>query len=374
MPELLGLVLRRLPSLADRHRLAAVCRPWRLIAQQEPLPPPLPWLTLLDGTFLSIPGGEIHRMHVPEDASLHGSAGNFLFLERRHGDLALMDLFSKQVERLPSHVGRLPMQACVFPRDSMFLKLVPLSTLDHLSPDSLFAVLMTANTFESVISVCRRPSAVTALRMPNYIFDIAFFDGKLYALSLKTLFAFEIVSSYEGKPRVSSRKQVAKAVKDPGIIIYRSIADKTYTAAYWSYLAEFNGKLLHVRRLIGALSTLRKEDRIENGRTFSFQVFELDLTTNPRRKWRRLNTLGDQALFVGTHSKSLTASECGAQEDCIYFVRDYDQEHWTIDPFRDCGVFNMRNGTITPLLLDIVGVRPQGCKGRPTWVFPTKAM
>ena len=85
------------------------------------------------------------------------------------------------------------------------------------------------------------------------------------------------------------------------------------------YLVESNGKLLHVRRLIGALSTLRKEDRMENGRTLSLQVFELDLTTNSRRKWRRFNTLGDQALFVGTHSKSLTASEYGAQEDCIYF-------------------------------------------------------
>ena len=233
-----------------------------------------------------------------------------------------------------------------YPEDLVFLKLVPLSTLDHLSPDSLFVVLITTKTFKSVISICRRPSAVTTLGMPNYIFGIAFFDGKLYALSLKKLFSFEIVSSYEGKPRVSSRKHVAKAVKDPGIV-YRSIADKTYTATYWSYLAESNGKLLHVRRLIGALSTLRKEDRMENGRTLSFQVFELDLTTNSRRKWRRFNTLGDQALFVGTHSKSLTASECGAQEDYIYFLCD-------------CGVSNMRDGTITPLLLDCASIRLQG--------------
>jgi hypothetical protein len=67
-PELLGLVLRRLPSLADRVRLGAVCRAWLRIAGEEPLPPPLPWLTLLDGTFLNISDGEIHRMRVPEDA------------------------------------------------------------------------------------------------------------------------------------------------------------------------------------------------------------------------------------------------------------------------------------------------------------------
>ena len=67
-PELLGLVLRQLPSLADRVRLRAVCQTWRYNARLQLLPPPLPWLALLDGTFLSIPGGEIHRMPIPDDA------------------------------------------------------------------------------------------------------------------------------------------------------------------------------------------------------------------------------------------------------------------------------------------------------------------
>lgn len=103
-PELLGLVLRRLPSLADRVRLGAVCREWRRIARQEPdLPPPLPWLTLLDGTFLGNQSGEIHRMHVPEDASLHGSVG-----KRPDGKLELMNPFSKCVVQLPVEAnGRL---------------------------------------------------------------------------------------------------------------------------------------------------------------------------------------------------------------------------------------------------------------------------
>ncbi|BAF18724.1 Os06g0148500 [Oryza sativa Japonica Group] len=34
-PELLGLVLRRLPSHADRVRLRAVCRPWRSNAEMQ---------------------------------------------------------------------------------------------------------------------------------------------------------------------------------------------------------------------------------------------------------------------------------------------------------------------------------------------------
>uniref|UniRef100_A0A8R7V0Q4 F-box domain-containing protein n=1 Tax=Triticum urartu TaxID=4572 RepID=A0A8R7V0Q4_TRIUA len=67
-PELLGLVLKRLPSLADRVRLRIVCHPWRSNSLLQPLPLPFPWLTLPDGTFLSIPGGEVHRMPVPDGA------------------------------------------------------------------------------------------------------------------------------------------------------------------------------------------------------------------------------------------------------------------------------------------------------------------
>ncbi|XP_025813362.1 uncharacterized protein LOC112890725 [Panicum hallii] len=70
-PELLGLVLKRLPSLADRVRLRAVCHPW---------------LALLDGTFLSIPDGEIIEMPVPDDACCCGSVDNWLFLVHSDAD------------------------------------------------------------------------------------------------------------------------------------------------------------------------------------------------------------------------------------------------------------------------------------------------
>ena len=100
-PELLDLVLKRVPSLADRVRVRAVCRSWRNNAQLQLLPPPLPWLSLLDGTFLSFPSGEIHRMPLPGDARYHGSFDNWLFLVHSDGRCSLMNPFSKTTLQLP---------------------------------------------------------------------------------------------------------------------------------------------------------------------------------------------------------------------------------------------------------------------------------
>ncbi|XP_062227510.1 uncharacterized protein LOC133925774 [Phragmites australis] len=351
-PELLGLVLRRLPSLADRVRLRAVCRPWRRGARLEPLPPPQPWVTLLDGTFLSIPGGEIHRMPVPEDARVcHGSVGSWLFLEHVGGGCSLMNPFSKDVVQLPT-VDTIWHHDRVRP---IFFKLVLLSSLDP-SPNSMFAVLIMDTRDRCIISICRSPTA-TAFRVPDhdYILDLAFFDGKLYALSLKNkLFVLEIDSSYEGKPRIPPMKCIG------------------YTCVELCYLAESSGRLLYVRRQIGFF--LHNNNKTNHARTLSFEVFEAELTADSCGQWRQVSTLGGQALFIGKHSKSLPASECGAQEDCIYFMHDYAKRNSYADLFYDCGVFNMRNGMITPLLPKTAVVRPQGDKGRPAWFFPAEAM
>ncbi|RCV20532.1 hypothetical protein SETIT_4G063500v2 [Setaria italica] len=252
--------------------------------------------------------------------------------------------------------------------------------MDDPSPDSSpFAVLTTDSRFESVISVCR-PGTTAAIefRVPDgeLISDVAFFDGKLYALSFGKLFVLDLEttgSTSLGKPRrsVPSMKRVAGAVDDPRIMC-RSIAGERHVCAYWSYLVESSGKLLHVRRLIGCLATLPEKERMESSRPLSFEVFEADLVVG---KWRRVDDLGGhQALFVATQSMSLPAPECGAREDCIYFVCDYDRGNWEADPLRDCGVFDMRTGTITPLLPDGVVVRRQGCRALPAWFFRTKAM
>ncbi|KAB8118048.1 hypothetical protein EE612_060666 [Oryza sativa] len=60
--DLIGQVLLRLPSLADRVRLRAACRPWRTDAKrQAALPPPLPWFALRDGGLVDHHGAPVRR-------------------------------------------------------------------------------------------------------------------------------------------------------------------------------------------------------------------------------------------------------------------------------------------------------------------------
>ncbi|XP_002436524.1 uncharacterized protein LOC8070862 [Sorghum bicolor] len=380
-PELLTLVLRRLPSLADRIRLAAVCRPWHHSARLEPLPPPFPWLTLRDGTFLSVSDGKIHSLPLvqPDNFRCIGSVGNWLLLEQRTGDGAslLMNPFSKDVVHLPDaetiwcHSHR-PVDGYRSPY--ILLKLVLLSSMD-VSPDSVFAILITNCKYQSVISICQ-PSTASAFRVLDHdrICDVAFVDGKLYALAPRKLFVLEVESSSKCKPKISSMKCIANDV------IHQTVASEKSICMYFFYLVESSGRLLHVTRLVGGFLSLSPgKDRTKFCRTFSFDVFEVDLTTSSTVQWRRLNSLEGEALFVGPYSKALHASEYGVQADCIYFMCDYGGRDCPADPFRDSGVFNITNGTITPLLPETIMQVPEGiAKGcsidkfyaaRPSWFF-----
>ncbi|XP_022681641.1 uncharacterized protein LOC105914177 [Setaria italica] len=80
-----------------------------LLGRSRPARSPFPWLALLDGTFLSVPDGEVHRIPAaaPGDSHCHGSVGGWLFLEHLDAasgvfSLSLTNPFSEDdVVRLP---------------------------------------------------------------------------------------------------------------------------------------------------------------------------------------------------------------------------------------------------------------------------------
>ncbi|KAG0512786.1 hypothetical protein BDA96_10G044100 [Sorghum bicolor] len=315
-PDLLGLVIKNLPSTADRVRLRAVCHPWRSNALQF-LPPRLPWLTLPDGAFLRIPDGEVIRMPLPDGARCHASIDNWLFLMQSNGECSLVNPFSKAMVELPK-------LATVWSQDSsnatsglhpsLYKLVAPLDS----SPDSLVAVLILDEGNLSTVCICQPPivtdtSSTRAMHPMQVFHDVTFFNGKLHGLSS------------------------------------------------WNKLfCDCGGPTRFY---------------LNNYRTVAFDVFEAALATN-NRQWRKVSNLGGQVLFVGRHcSKSFSVVEHnGIQGDCIYFMCDYNPSH--ANPLYDSGIYNMTTGVISPLLSETMALPQQHHHGRwcPTWIFPADYM
>ncbi|KAM0911544.1 hypothetical protein ACQ4PT_013391 [Festuca glaucescens] len=370
--ELLGLVLRRLPSLADRVRLRAVCHPWRSNSLFQSLPLPFPWLALPDGTFLSIPSSEIHRLSVPEGACCQGSIDNWLFL-MHNDDCSLMNPFSKTSLELPklAKAWKRAMYDPDFGFNPIFYKLVVPSPLDS-SPCSLVAAMIMDDGNYGTLCISQPPIAIDSFRDEKHpvwhLGDVAFFDGKLYVLGgFGQLFIFELDKDIG----ISAMECIIDSLGDLGGTPQSLSSEVVYMVRM--YLVECAGRLLMVSRWLRSVARLTSDDFSERKkRTVLLEVFEADLRTNPAR-WRRATELGGHALFLGQHSsKSLPASECsGYNEDCIYFMCDYPWPKWSANPLCDSGVYSIRDGTITPLVAESAAVPPRHVgQWRPTWFFP----
>ncbi|CAN6191166.1 unnamed protein product [Urochloa humidicola] len=297
-PELLGLVLKRLPSLADRVRVRLVCKPWHSNARLQPRPPPLPWLTLPNGTFLSIPHGEIHCMPILDDARCYGSVDNWLFLVHRDGKCSLVNPFSKDTLELPNVstlCGReidaysefTPHELC---------KLVVLSPL-HSSPNSLVAIM-----HDYSICICQPPVLADAIRQPfPLIHQVLFFEGKLYALDLhERLLILEIGEGIGSMPKISSVECIIDSPN--GLSGTPEPLSKDGVYMIKQYLVESSGRLLMVTRWICSMGPQPgpSHDFVGLDRPGAFQVVEADLSARPGR-WRRVSELGGQSLFIGSH-------------------------------------------------------------------------
>ncbi|TVU06452.1 hypothetical protein EJB05_49669, partial [Eragrostis curvula] len=334
-PDLLGLVLRRLPSLGDRVRLRAVCRPWRAGAQpqRDALPPPLPWLALRDGGMVDLDGASVRCPPILREGVDFGFLAfeNLAFIVHHDGSCSLKNPLSGLMLPLPN------------------LAPAVLRALDK-SPEP-----------------------------PKRISDIAFSHGKLYALSYhEGLHVAELVAGQLSMTELSSgfNQCIANDPKQWQIYHYGSSAGPAYLVL--RYLAECGGRLLLMKRWISFPQNARLGD---HDRTVKFEVFEADLASIPGR-WTKVDRLYGHAIFLGSEcSKSVLASQCagGVQEDCIYFMHriidNPSKEYFNacVDPLADSGVYNLRDGKFMPLLPDHVMAELRGKQQFLTWFFPTDA-
>ncbi|WVZ64400.1 hypothetical protein U9M48_013915 [Paspalum notatum var. saurae] len=378
----MGLVVKCLPSLADRVRLRAVCHQWRSNARSFPL---LPWLTLPDGAFPSIPDGEIIRMPVPEDARCCGSIDNWLLLMKSDGACSLMNAFSKATVELPklADVWRHDLSNAISGFSPILYKPVILSPLDS-SPDSLVAVLILDDGHCSTVCICQPPTATDvsstrAMHALEVFDDVAFFNGKLHGVaSSDKLFVFDIDYDLSDKPKISSIRCIINFRDGFGLRDLPHPVSRARKHIKRQYLVECCGRLLRVRRFLQSDRPGEASRYWKHQRTVAFDVFEAGLSTNSRR-WRKVNNLGGQVLFVGHHcSKSFpVVAYNGIQGDCIYFMCDYyPSPRCVAHPLHDAGVYNMQTGMITPLLPENAAVpqRRHGGHWRAAWIFPADYM
>ncbi|KAK3119596.1 hypothetical protein QOZ80_9AG0672650 [Eleusine coracana subsp. coracana] len=218
-PELLGMVFLRLPTRADRARFPAVCRQWGSAAQQEsvlPLPSPVPWLVLPDGSAISFPHGE--TFHLPEGTCYHNSYGEWVLLSREDMTCFLMNPFTKATVVIPNLSSCSPY---FDPVETVNDRVVPenemLGTwMDYIESDDILVVtLIVCSTrlvaaivavdecgyVSGTIALCR-PGAtawsVSAHEQCRCFSDMVFLQGKLYAIDAYTedLLVIDIVDGH----------------------------------------------------------------------------------------------------------------------------------------------------------------------------------
>jgi hypothetical protein len=173
--ELLGLVLQRLQSHADRVRLRAVCSRWRCSERLHV--PLLPWLALPDGSFLSFPDAVVHRLRVPNDVSCRLSTGGVLFLVHGDGSRSLMS-FSSAVTTSP-----LPE-----PHDNYSASNIrKVVVSDHLVGVLSYSVSVSTRGGCEASIACSTLTMEYWAPVPGIVYnatrDIALFKGKLYVLT-----------------------------------------------------------------------------------------------------------------------------------------------------------------------------------------------
>ncbi|CAL4962260.1 unnamed protein product [Urochloa decumbens] len=332
-PEVLGLVLGRLPTLADRYRFGAVCRPWYAAERHLPRRWQLPWLALSlplpptanRASFYSLSDEAVYHLPLPAGAggvcaALAGSADDWLVVAHRYRGNFLVNPFTGAMLPLPHQrtITRIAFRqadnqvAEYYPPRSQrepFIRKAVLSCAT--SEDDPGRCIVAAVADSGELFFCRprqgswrRPMMAKLEGIHSTFEDITFCNGKLYGRSGRLL----MVGRY-----------------------------------CWNYM---DGTV---------------------GRTCSFKVYhrvpvQPEGCPSPFDAWVALESLDGEVLFVGgSGARSFAAAEHGVDADCIYFADDHCQEQGDTVPIiscpgpddpaktrpcRDIGKYCMRDGSV----------------------------
>ncbi|KAI4979078.1 hypothetical protein ZWY2020_015831 [Hordeum vulgare] len=286
------MVRGRISSPRDRVRLAAVCRPWHDAAWRLPAQLAVPALILS-------PYGRSKKKHmcgpcgswvlrVPTKAVktrfVGSHRGGWIAATDDH-QLVIVNLFSgvevqltakqKMIASIPTVKGPHNIKKVIFSQDPA-------------SSDGDGSILAAITHDGDSIAVCRLgcPNGgwSTHLWHGDSFWDIAFYDGELYALTMvpEKLVKVEIV--------IKQDKTLEIMATHPLSIQSRFWA--CYNAMYYdSYIVELHNELMIAVR-----------ERWSHGDKYFFRVFKLVDADNDKahkHKWAQVTSFGEYALFLG---------------------------------------------------------------------------
>uniref|UniRef100_A0ACD5WWE7 Uncharacterized protein n=1 Tax=Avena sativa TaxID=4498 RepID=A0ACD5WWE7_AVESA len=413
--EIIGAVLCRIPSAADRARFRSVCRSWRAAARCYPPPlPPLP-LILCPGFALASPSftdsdavvTAAHRLPLlgtplegdPSFGDCVGSFQDWLVCTRLYwrtppcswtgadGDCFLVNPLSSEMIYMPSpcaaHSGGTIQSSvplcngegeviCTIhaPEYAMTLVKVVLSAPPATGSSFFTEVNLGSTCIAAAISqgkgeyklaFCRPEMQSWCICEGNCIksyVDIEFYQGKLYVVDTSSgdLFSFEFEACDRSFP-VISRAEHCLIEKLP-------LMDGTDRQK--CNLVQSHGKLLLVVRYFTG-----SWDQFTGVR-----VYALDFKSDPWR-WVEIKGLGGESIFISSScSKSFPASRTGYDQidhDRIYFLDPFCPNffHEVLGNYSyRSQVYSIRDGRIKPFL---IGRGPKrGVPGLPMWFCPSQ--
>ncbi|KAM0871737.1 hypothetical protein ACQ4PT_039191 [Festuca glaucescens] len=292
--DLLGLVRYMVPSLRDRVRIAAVCKPWRGAASRLPAPPAVPLLLLAprtDGKTKHLCGpDESWVLRVPDkvvEMCFAGSHSDGWIAAFHNFRLLMVNLFSGSEvvapTLMPNSLYQNPITKIIFSQ----------------APTSNKRMLATITNNHHDVALCnlgRRSAGWTTQGWNKKIFtDIAFCGGDLYGLMHRTQEVIKFTIGV-GAPVITSAHLLPIQTRDgPSLLTYDS-----------TYILELHGKLLM------AVMTRWLPDRADDFIKV-FMLVDTDIGEPYEHRWEEVSDFGDYALFLGPMSSMAVHVPAGAE-------------------------------------------------------------
>ncbi|KAF7829516.1 F-box protein SKIP23-like [Senna tora] len=363
-PEIIQTICAKLINYADYIRFRCVCKIWRSSVPQTPhnLPPQLPWLMLplshssthqSRRAFFNLSNHKTLFLHLPHASHPRrccGSSHGWLVLLDDTPEILLLNPLAGANLHLPplhtfpnvvsfsfSNIGReyvlrnshghLYTRNLRQMRNSFLRKVVLSSTPSQTNQFMALAILGHTN-----LAFCKHgdDSWTFIDKAHNCWEDVVFHNGKFYAVKKGgTLAVLDIQDRFS--PRLEIIEMTGQFQGD------------------MQYLVFSRNELLFVARYLEL-----EFNETENGsnlvyKTVGFNVSKMNWSAS---QWQKLDSLGDQMLFLGDNSSlSLCASDfprCFG--DCIYYTDDYSESNFDGAYGRyDLGIYKLWDRSIDPL-------------------------